>query len=145
MSPQSSTDLTIAALAANQHGVVARSQLLQAGLSADAIRGRVRAGRLLPLYRGVYAVGHAALRREGRWMAAVLACGDGAVLSHQTAAAAWDLRRSEGAIHVTVRNDLKAPRGIRLHRTRALTAAEIKEYRGIPDERGAHDHRPGEN
>jgi very-short-patch-repair endonuclease len=65
-------------------------------------------------------------------MAAVLACGDGAVLSHQTAAAAWDLRGSEGAIHVTACRDRKAPSGIRVHRTRMLTAAEVAEYRGIP-------------
>jgi very-short-patch-repair endonuclease len=132
MGCQSSTDRKIATLADGQHGVVARPQLLQAGVTAREIQRRREAGRLVPLYRGVYAVGHAALRREGRWMAAVLASGDGTVLSHQTAAAAWDLRRSEGAIHVTARLDRKAPRGIRLHRTRTLTAAEIREYRGIP-------------
>jgi hypothetical protein len=65
-------------------------------------------------------------------MAAVLACGEGAVLSHATAAAVWDLQRSGGAIHVTVRGSRKAPRGIKLHRSATLTAAEIAEYRGIP-------------
>jgi hypothetical protein len=107
MGPQYDTDRKIAALAAEQHGVVARSQLLQAGLSADAIRGRVRAGRLHRLHLGVYAVGHTVLTRQGRWMAAVLACGDGAALSHATAAAAWDLRRNDGLIHVSVRGSRK--------------------------------------
>jgi hypothetical protein len=86
----------------------------------------------LTLHRGVYAVGHRVLTRHGRWMAAVLACGPTAALSHQTAAAAWDLRRGEGAIHVSVRSGRKAPPGIRLHRSPRLSSAEITEIDGIP-------------
>jgi len=67
MDPQSPTDRVIADLAAGQWGVVARSQLLDAGVSPTAIRDRVRSGRLIRLHRAVYAVGHARLRREGRW------------------------------------------------------------------------------
>jgi very-short-patch-repair endonuclease len=62
------------------------------GLSREAIARRLRSGRLHRLHRGVYAVGHTALTREGRWLAAVLACGPGALLSHRSAAALWGLR-----------------------------------------------------
>jgi very-short-patch-repair endonuclease len=123
---------TLALIAADQHGVVTRSQLLQAGLTNAAITRRAETGRLHRIHLGVYAVGHPVLTREGRWMAAVLACGEGAVLSHRTAAAVWGLQRNEGAIHVTVRGTRKAPKGVRLHRTRALPAAEITKHRGIP-------------
>jgi very-short-patch-repair endonuclease len=132
MGGQNDTDRVIAALAADQHGIVARPHLVQAGVTVREIERRLESGRLHGLYRGVYAVGHTVLTRQGRWMAAVLACGDCAVLSHETAAAAWDLRRSEGRIHVTVRGSRTAPRGIRVHRTRTLTAAEVKPHRGIP-------------
>jgi Transcriptional regulator, AbiEi antitoxin len=71
--------------------VVSREQLLAAGQTPRVIRRAVDAGRLRPVFRGVYAVGHVALRREGWWMAALLACGEGAALSHRTAAQAWGL------------------------------------------------------
>ena len=70
----------IVALAERQHGLVARWQLLAFGLSARMIDGLVQRGSLRRIHAGVYAVGHAALRDEGRWLAAVLACGEGAVL-----------------------------------------------------------------
>jgi very-short-patch-repair endonuclease len=85
-------DQLVGALADHQHGVVARSQLLAAGLSARVIRRAVQAGRLRPVLRGIYAVGHLALRREGWWMAARLACGPGCALSHRSAATLWHLR-----------------------------------------------------
>src|SRR5919198_3871486 len=76
----------------SQHGVVARGQLLHLGLSSRAIHHRIASGRLHPVWSGVYAVGRPQLSRHGRWMAAVLSCGPEAVLSHRSAAAAWDLR-----------------------------------------------------
>jgi hypothetical protein len=82
------TDLAIPALAAHQHGVVSRSQLRIAGLHDRAIDRRIASGRLHPVHRGVFAVGHTVLTIEGRWMAAVLAGGDSAVLSHASAAPA---------------------------------------------------------
>ena len=80
----------------------------------------VLAGRLYPIHRGIYAVGHTALGYLGRWMAGVLACGPGAVLSHQNVAALLDLRRmSSSAIHVTVpRRTGRSRRPITVHRVR---------------------------
>jgi len=94
--PQSSSQSRqrdLAAIAGAQHGVVARRQLLELGFSRDQIK-RLRASqRLHVVHRGVYAVGHRALTEKARWMAAVLACGPGALLSHRSAAALRQLRR----------------------------------------------------
>jgi very-short-patch-repair endonuclease len=81
----------VGALADRQHGVVSRGQLLAAGQTPRVIRRAVEAGRLRSVFRGVYAVGHIALRREGWWLAALMACGEGAALSHRTAAMVWGL------------------------------------------------------
>jgi hypothetical protein len=82
-------DLRLAELARRQWGVVSRSQLLELGVRRGAIEKRLWAGRLHILYRGVYAVGHTRLRPEGHRLAAVLACGPRAALSHRSAAAHW--------------------------------------------------------
>src|SRR5581483_6033101 len=79
------------ALVRRQHGVVARQQLLTLGGSPSWIKHRVAKGRLHPLYRGVYAVGRPELTPQGRFMAAVLACGPGAALSHITAGVHWEI------------------------------------------------------
>lgn len=81
----------LADLAARQHGVVALRQLPALGWTPGAVRVALDAGRLHSLHRGVYAVGHRRLTTRGRWMAAVLACGPGALLSHRSAAALWGL------------------------------------------------------
>src|SRR5215203_5191564 len=86
---EASKDARIAELAARQHGTVARRQLIALGLSSKEIERRIAYGRLHPVHRGVYAVGHKALSGLGRWMAPVLAAGDGAVLSHRSARALW--------------------------------------------------------
>ena len=86
-------DEIIGRIADRQHGVVSHEQLRAAGVSRRVIERAVEAGRLRPLFRGVYAVGHRALSREGWCMAALLVCGEDAVLSHLTAAVLWDLRR----------------------------------------------------
>jgi very-short-patch-repair endonuclease len=94
MGTQSPThrDRVVGGLADRQHGVVSRAQLLAAGQTPRVIRRAVEAGRLRLVFRGVYAVGHVALRCEGWWMAALLACGQGAALSHRTAAMVWGLQ-----------------------------------------------------
>jgi hypothetical protein len=100
---ETTPDILVAQAAREQHGVVSLAQLAAAGLDRDAVQRRVRAGRLHRLHRSVYAVGHTRLTREGRWLAAVLACGVGALLSHRSAAALWELRPiPTGRIDVTV-------------------------------------------
>ena len=76
-------DKAIAALARTQHGYITRRQLLDLGLGSRAIEYRMAVGRLIPVYRGVYAVGHVPLGMEARAHAAVIACGTGAILSHR--------------------------------------------------------------
>src|SRR5688500_8790012 len=87
--------IAVADLAARQHGVVSSVQLAGAGLGLGAIEHATRSGRLHRLHVGVYAVGHRPSSREARWMAAVLACGPGAVLSHRSAATLWGFREAE--------------------------------------------------
>ncbi|MBX6363707.1 MAG: DUF559 domain-containing protein [Gemmatimonadetes bacterium] len=125
----------IAALAAGQHGVVARGQLLRAGVTLDAIDYRVRTGRLETLHRGVYRVGPLKGRLE-REMAAVLACGETVVLSHRSAAMAWRLLpyRDDGRpVDVSVRRGCPDPGpGVRVHRIPRLEADETTVHEGIP-------------
>jgi len=125
-------DAAVGKLAGRQHGVVGKAQVETLGLSADAIKRRLRSGRLHPLDRGVYAVGHIALTQHSRWMAAVLACGPGAVLSHWSAAELWRLReRSGGAIHVTSPSKTRSRGAIRRHCAH-LPADEVTIHEGIP-------------
>src|SRR5918995_6442158 len=91
-------DVVIAEFAVRQSGVVARRQLVAAGLTHRQIDRRIASGRLHVLYRGVYAVGHRVVGALGRWWAAVLACGDEAVLSHFSAGHAWRIRASAAGI-----------------------------------------------
>ena len=133
MRDHNATDAAIAMLAAAQGGVVEHGQLLVLGLSASAIGRRSDIGRLHRLHRGVYAVGHQQVGVEGRRWAAVLACGPSAVLSHRSAAAAWDLDRGGGVLHVTVgTGGRKAPEGIRLHRTVTGRPEEVTTLGGLP-------------
>jgi hypothetical protein len=84
-------DRAVAATASAQDGVIGAAQLVALGLDRAAVRRRVARGWLHRLHRGVYAVGHTALGARGRWFAALLACGDDAVLSHRAAGAEWEL------------------------------------------------------
>jgi hypothetical protein len=84
-------DRAMAELAKRQHGLVARRQLLALGMSGRAIDGRVGRGQLHQIFRGVFVYGPRRISRKGRWMAAVLAAGEGAVLSHRSAARLWRL------------------------------------------------------
>jgi hypothetical protein len=136
MSPRNDLDHRIAALAGGQHGPVSHRQLRILGLSHEQIAYRLRVGRLIRYFPEVYLVGHAVLPREGRWMGAVLACGEKAVLSHADAAAHWGLMPSRGRlIHVTtpVRSGRDPDRTrIRLHRVGTLRAWECALTEAIP-------------
>jgi hypothetical protein len=122
-------------LAGRQHGVIARRQLLALGLGEGGIDHWVRNGRLVPVRRGVYALGHAELRREGFLLASLLSVGDDVVLSHRSAARHWGLRPWSGAfVEVTARSHggQKPKRDLRVHRSSDLHGWEITEEDGIP-------------
>jgi very-short-patch-repair endonuclease len=133
MEGETAKDIVIATLAGEQYGVAARAQLTERGLTRNEIDRRVATGRLHRVHRSVYAVGHRVLTTEGRWMAATLATGG--VLSHATAAAAWDmLPLAGGLIHITVVGASGRERrtGIRVHRSGTLEPADTTTRRGIP-------------
>jgi predicted transcriptional regulator of viral defense system len=127
-------DAEMARLRERQHGVIATRQLAALGLARGGVARRAQAGRLHRIHRGVYAVGHRVLTVDGRRMAAVLAAGPGAVLSHASAAALWELRPTSATrIDVSVRSTAgrgKRP-GLRIHRTARLGDDEITEHHGI--------------
>jgi very-short-patch-repair endonuclease len=126
-------DERLAVLAGRQWGVVSLAQLCGLGLSPGAVGHRLRVGRLHRVRRGVYAVGHAVLSKEARWLAAVLASGPGAVLSHRSAAAHWGLLQSAATlIDVTAPVTRHGSPGIRLHRSRSLDARDTTSHEGIP-------------
>jgi hypothetical protein len=113
--------------------VVSLAQLRGLGITDRAVRSRVAAGHLHPVHRGVYAVGHGGLAREGRWMAAVLACGDSSALSHRSGAALLDLRHSSRRVaDVTVSGRRARSRpGIDAHAA-ALLRRDVVTVAGIP-------------
>jgi very-short-patch-repair endonuclease len=128
-------DLRAAKVAASQWGVVGAGQLRRCGMSRSMVSRRLKEGRLLRLHRGVYAFGHDRLRPEGLLLAAVLACGDRAVLSHRAAADRWGLLPSARAsIDVTVEGGGGRPRrpGIHVHVARHLDPRDVTVRDGIP-------------
>lgn len=125
-------DAAVARLAEGQHGVVARRQLLELGLGEDAVDHRLVIGRLHPVARGVYAVGHRVLSQAGIWTAAVLSSGSGAVLSHRSAAALWGIRDSvSGPVEVTASRKSTSSSSIRRHHS-TLPDDEVTVHEGIP-------------
>jgi hypothetical protein len=130
-------DRAVAELAERQRGVVSTVQLRAAGLGRGAIASRVRRGWLHRVHRQVYAVGHARLTPRGRMWAAVLACGgaEAAVLSHRTAAAAWDLRpMSSGKLDVTTLRRSAPTAKLRVHEAHALDPLDdvVHQPDGLP-------------
>lgn len=118
-----------------QHGVVSRDQLLALGYGRHAIAHRINKGLLFPIRRGVFAVGRPEVTDKGCWMAAVLACGDGAVLSHSSAAALWHIGREQrDLVEVSLPSSSRRRHpGLRIHRRPSLNLARdmTREY-GIP-------------
>jgi hypothetical protein len=125
----------LATLAGRQYGVVGRWQLVELGFGDEAIRVALASGRLHPIHREAYAVGHRIVVKRGKWLAAVLAMGPGAFLSHESAAALWGLSGDRPKVHVN------APRGrqvrpgrrsgIKVHRCK-FAADEVTVHDGIP-------------
>lgn len=129
-----SLDHAMAEAAVRQHGLITLDQLRALGLTEAGARSRVAAGRLHRVQQGVYAVGHLTRTRNSRFMAAVLACGPGAVLSHLSAGALWGIRRDPcDAVDVTARNRRgRVPLGINAHRDGSLALADRTTLQGIP-------------
>ena len=126
-------DLRVAIFASEREGVVSTQELHWLGLDDAAIARRVRQGRLHRIYHGVYAVGHPAISLNGRFLAAVLACGDTAALSHYAAATidgylTWDDRQPD----VTVLGTPRRHAGIRVHRARQLDERDVRRNLVIP-------------
>jgi uncharacterized protein DUF559 len=121
-------------LAERQHGVVARRQLLDLGMGERLNQVRAEAGLLIPIFQGVFALGHERISRQGRWMAAVLACGPGAVLSHGSAMDLWGMRGSRGPVEVLRRSGGPRHRrpGIHQHQTRRLSEDDVAVEMNIP-------------
>ena len=127
-----SADASVAAVAARQHGVVTRGQLVELGIDRGAIAHRLRCGRLHRIHQSVFAVGHPVLSRHGVWTAAVLAANPGAVLRHRSAAALWTIRetaRVEAEV-IVPRHRRRRP-AVQVHHVR-LAADEVTEQHGIP-------------
>jgi very-short-patch-repair endonuclease len=123
----------LARLAEGQHGVVSRRQLIDLGLGEDAIDHRLATGRLQQVAHCAYAVGHRALSPKGRWMAAVLSTGSGAVLSHRSAAVLWGVRDGGGLgpVDVTASRKSTSSTSIRRHHV-TLPDDEVTVHEGIP-------------
>lgn len=126
-----SIDEALWRLAGRQHGVVSLAQLKAVGHDEFAVYRRVAAGRLHRLYQGVYAVGHMALTEQSRMLAAVVACGPGAALSHRSAGGLWGLVKGKPAIEVTCRRARPPGPGVVVHRS-TLARADRGTIDGIP-------------
>ncbi|HEX6781724.1 MAG TPA: type IV toxin-antitoxin system AbiEi family antitoxin domain-containing protein [Solirubrobacterales bacterium] len=135
-------DARLSEIAACQHGVVSLRQLEELGLSRYAVAKRSEKGRLHRIHRGVYAVGHRGLSLHGRFMAAVLACGEGAVLSHTSAVVLWGLLKPlDGPVHISIPSTSGRARrpGIHLHRSPSL--AEPSPSPSYPPQAGGRRGR----
>lgn len=122
-----------ARLARNQHGIVRRSQLTSAGVDPSAIKRLVKAGGLHRIHRGVYIVGHLALAPHAREAAALLACGEGAMISHLSAAHLWGLLDAPpDEVDVTLAGGhCRAKQGVRLHRRLRLDDRDVRTRHGL--------------
>lgn len=131
--PSAPPDRAVGRLAARQHGVVSRRQLAALGVTPSMVAVRLEAGRLVRLHRGVFAVGHARLTREGEWLAAVLATGDGALLSHRSAAALHRLLPERGRrVDVATAAKRASTNWIEVHGRQALTLADATRRGAMP-------------
>jgi hypothetical protein len=122
----------LARIAKKQHGVVTRAQLLAVGVSAAGIERRVAKGALIPVCRGVYRVGHSAPSREALYLAAVRACGEGALLSGRAAGHVLGLLKGKAPPPEVTTPTERRIKGIRTHRSRHIDPRDARTWRGIP-------------
>jgi len=123
----------LAELAERQHGVVSVWQMAQLGYSKDDVGHGLSTGRLHGIHRAAYAIGHAGISREGQCLAAVLSCGDGALLSHKSAAWLWGLTsRFVTPVEVTAASPRLTRTAIRVHSAEALVPEDRAASGGIP-------------
>lgn len=125
-------ETAIGRLAGRQYGVVSAAQLRALGLDRFAVRRRVRAGYLHRVHPGVFAVGHALLPPNGRYLAAVLSCGPAAALSHRPAAELWGIRAGIARLSVTVPHGRFVARDFDVHQSRLRTPGDLTRREGIP-------------
>lgn len=125
----------LATLAGRQYGVVGRWQLIELGFGDESIKGALASGRLHPLHRDAYAVGHRIVVKRGKWLAAVLAMGPEAFLSHESAAALWGLAGDRPKV------DVNAPRGRQVRPGRA-SGIKVHRCKFAPDEVTVRDGIP---
>lgn len=127
-------DIVVAWIAARQLGLITAAQLHAAGVGRGSIEWRLANGLLHRVFRGVYLVGHEVPAAGAFELAAVLACGDGTVVSHRSAAALWGLaRRPVGEVQVTVAGrDCRSRDGLRVHAVERLAATDRRHKSGIP-------------
>ena len=133
MDPKGRTvESELARIASEQHGLVTRRQIARAGVSDEEIKQRVRVGALIRVHTGVYRVGHCAPSVEARYLAAVLACGDGSLLCGRAAAHTWRLvKRTPPAPEVLTATERRVP-GVVTHRARANGGNNGSRVNGIP-------------
>lgn len=123
----------LAGLAREQFGVVSIAQLRELGYATQTIKEMAGTGRLHPVFHRVYAVGHDGITRHGRCLAAVLSCGDRALLSHRSAAWLWGLtKRFAVPVEVTASSPRRTRDAIRVHSAEALLSADRTEFERAP-------------
>jgi predicted transcriptional regulator of viral defense system len=122
----------LARIATSEHGVVTWAEMRRAGISADEIRHRARIGSLIRTYRGIYRVGHRAPSVEARYLAAVRACGDWAVLSGRSAGYLLGIIKGKPPPPEVTAPTQRRVEGLKTHRCRGMDAREVTTYRGIP-------------
>ncbi len=135
LAPDGSTDDRIGVITGSQRGCASRAQLLAAGIDRSAIFRRTHNGRLERVHCAVYALPQTADLPLAAETAALLACGEGAMLSHHSAATLWGLRPGAARpVHVTIpgRRGFPAPDGVRVHRSTTLAPDDVGIHQGLP-------------
>jgi len=133
MQPKRRTHHQLAEIAREQYGVISLGQLRQLGYAKGTIKEMIETGRLFPLFRSVYGVGHEAIQQHGQCLAAVMSCEEGALLSHRSAAWLWGLtKRFATPIELTAASPRRTREKIRVHSAKALIECDRATCEDIP-------------